>query len=406
MAAAGVATGALAIAPTASASIEPATADSSPGAQGGLFLSAGSGPVGSVVQISGNAGPGCIAGNNWFGFDIAPVFPASGPLDQITPSVASDGSWTATFQIPSWMSGAADRGPGAATTPGQYLITAPTSCTAIPPPKAVASFTVTQGVLPSPDIDAWDAWVGIAATPDGGGYWITRANGAVLAFGDAHSFGSLTLRGIQVASPIVGIAATPDGRGYWLAGADGGVFAFGDARSYGSLPGMGITPEAPVVSIAPTANGRGYWLLGSDGGVFAFGDARFAGTTRGDFGVFNAIGSTGAGYSISEASFGALLRFPGGQNVGSGIGSPLAAGLSGAAFIRDGRGAWQVGLDGGVRTIGEAPFEGSLPGAGITPDAPIVGIAATPDGRGYWLLGSDGGVFSFGDAVFHGAATA
>ena len=39
---------------------------------------------------------------------------------------------------------------------------------------------------------------------------------------------------MQLAHPIVGMAATPDGKGYWLVGKDGGVFAFGDAHFYGS----------------------------------------------------------------------------------------------------------------------------------------------------------------------------
>ena len=50
------------------------------------------------------------------------------------------------------------------------------------------------------------------------------------------------------------------------------------------------------------------------------------------------------------------------------------------------------------------PFDGSLPGLGVKPAAPIVGLAADPDGGGYWLVGSDGGVFGFGDAKFHGSA--
>ena len=37
--------------------------------------------------------------------------------------------------------------------------------------------------------------------------------------------------------PIVGMAATPDGHGYWLVAADGGVFTFGDAAFYGSTGG-------------------------------------------------------------------------------------------------------------------------------------------------------------------------
>ena len=34
--------------------------------------------------------------------------------------------------------------------------------------------------------------------------------------------------------PIVGMAATPDGKGYWLVASDGGIFTFGDAAFYGS----------------------------------------------------------------------------------------------------------------------------------------------------------------------------
>ena len=37
--------------------------------------------------------------------------------------------------------------------------------------------------------------------------------------------------GVALRVPIVGMAATPDGKGYWLAGHDGGVFSFGDAGS-------------------------------------------------------------------------------------------------------------------------------------------------------------------------------
>ena len=35
-------------------------------------------------------------------------------------------------------------------------------------------------------------------------------------------------------APIVGMATTPDGGGYWLVASDGGVFTFGDAGFYGS----------------------------------------------------------------------------------------------------------------------------------------------------------------------------
>ena len=77
--------------------------------------------------------------------------------------------------------------------------------------------------------------------------------------------------------PIVGIAATPDGKGYWLVASDGGVFSFGDAAFYGSTGGL--TLNKPIVGIAATPDGKGYWLVASDGGVFSFGDAAFYGST-------------------------------------------------------------------------------------------------------------------------------
>jgi hypothetical protein len=30
----------------------------------------------------------------------------------------------------------------------------------------------------------------------------------------------------------------------------------------------------------------------------------------------------------------------------------------------------------------------------------VIGIVPTVDNRGYWLIGSDGGIFAFGDAPF------
>ncbi len=81
--------------------------------------------------------------------------------------------------------------------------------------------------------------------------------------------------GKHLNAPIVGMAATPDGKGYWLAAADGGIFAFGDAKFHGSMGNRHI--NAPIVAIAATDNGGGYWLAGSDGGVYAF-DAPFDGS--------------------------------------------------------------------------------------------------------------------------------
>ena len=110
-------------------------------------------------------------------------------------------------------------------------------------------------------------------------------------------------RGLHLNKPIVGMAATPDGRGYWLVATDGGIFSFGDAPFYGSTgepapqqadrghglrrstasatgwspPTAASSPSAtprstarpgviplnkPIVGMAPTPDGRGYWLVG------------------------------------------------------------------------------------------------------------------------------------------------
>ena len=199
--------------------------------------------------------------------------------------------------------------------------------------------------------------VGMAATPDGGGYWLVESDGTVLCFGDAKFFGSTS--GLTLNKPIVAMAATPDGQGYWLVSSDGGVFAFGDAGFFGSTGGL--TLNKPIVGMAPTPDGGGYWLVASDGGIFSFGDAQF-------------FGSTG--------------------------GTPLIHPVVGMAATRDGLGYWLVTSNGGIFTFGDATYDGSTWGSSLT--EPVVGMAATPDGGGYWLLLSTGEIFTFGDAQFEG----
>jgi SpoIID/LytB domain protein len=200
--------------------------------------------------------------------------------------------------------------------------------------------------------------VGMAATPDGGGYWLAGANGAVVGFGDAGAFGSASA--LTLSRPIVGMAATPDGGGYWLVASDGGVFSFGDATFYGSTGSMHL--NQPVVGMASTHDGGGYWLVASDGGIFSFGDAHF-------------YGSTGN------------LR----------LNQPVV----GMATTPDGGGYWMDASDGGIFSFGDAAFHGST--GSIRLNQPMVGMAATGDGSGYWLVAADGGIFTFGDAAFDGS---
>jgi hypothetical protein len=176
--------------------------------------------------------------------------------------------------------------------------------------------------------------VSIAATPSGHGYWVLElplsGAGKVSAFGDAALFGDTT--GISTNGNPVGMARTPDGGGYWLVFSDGGVFAYGDAVFHGSMGGARL--NRPVVGMAATPDGRGYWLVASDGGVFAFGDAVFAGSMAG---------------------------------------SALRAGMVGMAANPDGVGYWTVAADGGVFAFGGAPFLGSM--GGLRLNRPVVGMA-------------------------------
>ena len=76
--------------------------------------------------------------------------------------------------------------------------------------------------------------------------------------------------------PIVGMAATSDGGGYWLVASDGGIFNYGDAAFHGSAGSLHL--NKPIVGMAATSDGGGYWLVASDGGIFNYGDAEFHGS--------------------------------------------------------------------------------------------------------------------------------
>jgi beta-lactamase class A len=227
-----------------------------------------------------------------------------------------------------------------------------------PGPDAVTAFGAAAAV-PGTTLHGLTApVVGVAATPDGLGYWVVAADGGILTFGDANFEGSAG--GSHLHAPIVGMAVTPTGRGYWLVASDGGVFAYGDAAYEGSAGGSHL--DAPVVGIAATPDGSGYWLVASDGGVFAYGDAVFAGSM--------------GGHQLNQP-------------------------IVGMAATPTGHGYWMTASDGGIFAFGDAPFEGSM--GGIPLNNPVVGVAASSDGRGYWLAAADGGVFTFGDAPFLGS---
>ena len=240
--------------------------------------------------------------------------------------------------------------------------------------------------------------VGMAATPDGGGYWIARSDGAVSAFGDAADYGSMF--GQALNKPIVGIAATHDGGGYWLVASDGGIFSFGDATFYGSTGSIHL--NKPIVGMTATPDGKGYYFVASDGGVFTYGDAVFQGsmgsTPLNQPVVGMAVDGATGGYWLVAAD-GGIFSFNA-PFLGSTGSIRLNKPIVGMEAAPDGSGYRFVASDGGVFCYG-LPFEGST--GGLTLNQPVVGMA--PDGiDGYWLVARDGGLFNY-NAPFLGAAT-
>ena len=388
---------------TLAAAVPAAPAAAAIGTGPTIVLSRSSGAVGDTVNLKGNTG--CATSRVTVGFD-GPRTTGGYPYVAVHVPVAANGAWSVhAYEIPDFLEGGASF-LHAPVVPGAYTFVASSQCGA----TVWAAFEVTGTFATQPA----SRFVGMAPTKDGKGYWLAQKNGGVFSYGDAHFYGSLPAGpgglGITPAAPISGIAATPDGGGYWLVGEDGGVFSFGDAHFYGSLPGEGIHPYGQIVGITPTPDAKGYWLIGADGGVFTFGDAGYYGgagydtgdsalVSTSDGGGYFRLWLTGAVYGVGDATDPALQFSP-----GMALHTSYTHWFSGMAETPDGKGLWRVGTDGGVFTLGDAPYDGSVPGLGITAAAPIVGIAATPDGGGYWLVGADGGVFSFGDAHFYGSA--
>ena len=249
----------------------------------------------------------------------------------------------------------------------------------------------------------------ISATPGGTGYLITDAYGAVSACGSARDYGGLS--SIHLNQPVLGVAGTPDGGGYWLVAYDGGVFTFGDAQAAsltGAAPGTvslaSIQLAAPIWAMAPTPSGHGYWLVGTDGGVFTFGDAGFYGSAKpfkpAQPVVGMAVTRSGHGYWLATAA-GSVYAFGDAANphLGSGAGAPTVAIASDPAVPG---GYWLVDAAGTVTGFGGAPALGSVPAPFL--GAAVRGIAATPDGHGYWLVDANGTVYQFGDALPGGSA--
>ncbi len=226
----------------------------------------------------------------------------------------------------------------------------------------------------------------LSADPSGG-YWTVTAVGVVMSFDGAPSIGSPAGSGLHLNQPVVGMAATPDGNGYWLVASDGGIFTYGDAQFYGSTGGIHL--NQPIVGMAATPDGNGYWLVASDGGIFTYGDAQFYGSTGGIHLNQPIVGMAatpdGNGYWL-VASDGGIFTYGDAQFYGSTGGIHLNQPIVGMAATPDGNGYWLVASDGGIFTYGDAQFYGSLGSEGKLVSGMIVNRA----NGNYSLIESNG----------------
>ncbi|MGH3578746.1 MAG: hypothetical protein ACRDU0_14470, partial [Mycobacterium sp.] len=85
--------------------------------------------------------------------------------------------------------------------------------------------------------------------------WMVASDGGIFSFGGAQFLGSVG--GTALARPVVGMATTPDAGGYWMAGADGGIFSEGNAPFRGSTALLRL--NAPIVGIAQGPGKPGFY---------------------------------------------------------------------------------------------------------------------------------------------------
>lgn len=125
---------------------------------------------------------------------------------------------------------------------------------------------------PDPESTDRSTWA-LRSTPSGDGYFTMDDRGKVVAHGDAVHHGDLTTLGIVAATSnnqAIDMAVTPDGGGYWIIRFNGALHAFGNATNY--------TSSVPLTALSAAAacegNSHGaLWVLDTAGAVHAYGTA-------------------------------------------------------------------------------------------------------------------------------------
>ena len=98
----------------------------------------------------------------------------------------------------------------------------------------------------------------VAVMPDasGNGYWLVTQSGLVYPFGDAANYGGPGPQSVPVTSAV----RTPDGRGYWVLFANGAISPTAMQLSTGTLVGCLAASTRPAPSLRRGAGLAIGWL--------------------------------------------------------------------------------------------------------------------------------------------------
>lgn len=202
----------------------------------------------------------------------------------------------------------------------------------------------------------------IAATADGAGYYVLRADGEVDAYGaDLHD--SAAPANLSPGTTATGLAVDAATGGYWVLYSDGTVTAVNapnDGETLVPPDGWGQHPAAVAIAAAP--KGAGYYVLRANGAVYGYG-ASVRGSLAGKLHYGATAPVLATAIAVDPATGGYWIATSTGAVVGfdaPDLGSPLAS--------ERGR------------------YDGN----------PVTGLAALADGSGYYVLRADGEVDAYG----------
>lgn len=198
------------------------------------------------------------------------------------------------------------------------------------------------------------------------GYWQTRHNGKVYAFGDARVYQPHASNPVKKhTNALIAINCTEDGTGYWTLDTHGRIIAYGSAQHYGDSYDQG---RADIVDFAPSPTGAGYWILHADGTVDDHGDAAAEGNAA-------PTGTLPTGVSVTA------------RRIES---HPTDSGY------------WVLWTDGTVEAFG-LTHHGDANRTGFTDEEYVAVLRRTSTGDGYWIVSGGGIVQQFGDAFNFGS---